>query len=63
MNKRDFRDHLVWVLFVSAWLAGTFYLFKRPFSAPVFAAWCGLVSTMTAAFHWLTIYDDKKPDA
>lgn len=62
MKGRDYRDYLVAALFVAVWTAGTYYIFRYP-SVPAFTAWCGLATTMTTAFHWLNIYDDKHPDS
>ena len=54
-------DAFVIAVITAAWAAATVYLFLHP-SDTSFGIWCGLASTLIGAYHWLTIYDDKKPD-
>lgn len=61
-NLRDYRDHVVMTLVSCAWVAATVYLFM--FHSDVnFATWCGFSATICGVYHWLTIRDDKQPDA
>jgi hypothetical protein len=60
--KCDLRDWLVILLVSLAWIAATAYMFKHP-SDLNFATWCGLAVTLTGAYHWLVIWDSKRPDA
>jgi hypothetical protein len=42
-------------------VAGTVYLFRNR-SDTNFATWAGLCLTVTGAYHWLCVRDDKTPD-
>jgi hypothetical protein len=56
------RDWFVILLFASAWIAGTIYLFLHP-AEGVFVAWAGMASSMGCAYHWMMVRDQKIPDA
>lgn len=58
----DFVDWFVRVLLVAAWSTGTVYLFKHP-SDMNFATWGTVSTAMVSAYHWLTVRDQKIPDA
>lgn len=60
-NQQDARDWFVMGAVTAAWMASTVYLFIHP-SEPAFATWAGLAATMTAAYHFLIVSDDKRPD-
>lgn len=40
----------------------TIYLYLHP-SDTNFLSWCGLVTTVTGVYHWISYRDDKVPDA
>lgn len=60
-NQRDARDWFVMGVVTAAWVASTAYLFIHP-SEAAFATWAALAATMTAAYHFLIVNDDKHPD-
>ncbi len=62
MNKRDCRDSFVMGAVGAAWAASTVYIFIHP-GEGAFATWGVLCATMTGAYHWLVMLDDKRPDA
>lgn len=62
MSGWDLDDWIIMALVVLIMLAGTVYLFLHP-AAAVFAAWCGLVTTVTGVFHFMRVKDDKEKDS
>ena len=62
MNKRDARDKFVLGAVTVTLAAGTVYLFEFHSDAN-FGIWASFVATIVSAFHWLTVYDDKRLDA
>ena len=54
-------DFLVGVIVTAEWAAATVYLFLHP-SEINFGTWCGFGATIGGIYHWLTVYDDKRPD-
>ena len=56
-----YADIFVMVIVSAAWIASTVYIFLHA-SDVNFATWCGMSATMGGIYHWLTVYDDKKPD-
>lgn len=55
-------DWFVMVKVSLMWTVSTVFLFMHPTEA-VFIAWCGFGGTVTAVYHWMTIRDQKIPDA
>jgi hypothetical protein len=60
--KWQLSDWLIMVNITSALTAATVYLFMHSGDA-AFLTWCGLVTTVTTAYHWLIIRDSKEKDA
>jgi hypothetical protein len=56
-----FADAFVIFVITAALTAATVYIYLHA-SDTNFAAWCGLVATVGGIYHWLTVYDDKRPD-
>lgn len=54
-------DYVVMFIVSAAWFSGTVFLFIHP-SEVNFATWAGLAVTIGGIYHWITVYDDKKPD-
>lgn len=59
--QAQLKDYLVMVIVTAAWVAGTTYIFVHP-SDVNFATWAAMAATMGGLYHWLTVYDDKRPD-
>jgi len=59
---RDASDFLIGILVAGVWIAGTVYLFRFHSDAN-FAIWGGICTTMTGAYHFLRIRDDKEKDS
>ena len=59
---RDWRDHAIAIALVAVLAIATIYLFKFH-SDMTFGGWVTLVGTLVPLFHWLSIFDDKRPDA
>jgi hypothetical protein len=59
---RDWRDHAIAIALVAVLTIATVYLFKFH-SDMTFGGWVTLVGTLVPLFHWLSIFDDKRPDA
>jgi hypothetical protein len=59
--QAQLTDYVVMGLVTAIGTAGTVYIFVHP-SEAAFGIWAGVVSTVTAAYHWITVYDDKRPD-
>lgn len=59
----DARDWFVMILVAAIWIAGTVFLFLHHSQPAIFATWCGLCTTMGGLYHWLTLRDQKVPDA
>lgn len=59
---RDWRDHAIAIAVVSVMLIASVYLFKYH-SDMAFGAWVTLVGTLIPLFHYLSIFDDKRPDS
>lgn len=55
-------DWFIMVKVSLMWTVATVYLFMNP-SEATFLAWCGFGGTVTAVYHWMTIRDQKVPDA
>ena len=60
-NIRDCRDTFVMGAVTAAWAASTVWVFLHP-SEGAFATWAGLASVMIGAYHFLVVFDDKRPD-
>jgi hypothetical protein len=60
MNKSDFRDWYIMLHMGGMLSASTWFMFLHP---ECFSQWAMFVATVGGIFHWLTIVDDKKPDA
>ena len=58
----DLDDWIVMLIVTAAWVASTVFLFKHPDPAN-FVTWAGFGATEVGVYRWLTIADDKKPDA
>lgn len=58
----DIRDVLVFVLVSAAWIVATIFLFKHATDFN-FATWAALCATITSAYHWIIMKDDKQTDA
>lgn len=54
-------DYFVLGMVSAAWVASTVYLFLHPTDTN-FATWGALAATMGGIYHWITVYDDKRPD-
>ena len=61
MTKLDIRDWLVVVLVAFILVVATIYLFTYP-EPMVFATWATVVGTVTSAYHWIVLKDQKEPD-
>jgi hypothetical protein len=61
-NLRDFRDDAVMGLVTAAWISATVFLFIHP-SEVNFATWATFSATICGVYHWLCVFDDKRPDA
>lgn len=61
-NLRDFRDDAVMALVTAAWIAATVFIFLYHTEVN-FATWATFSATICGVYHWLTISDDKRPDA
>jgi hypothetical protein len=61
MKRLDIRDYFVMALLSGLAAAGSVYVFKWPSNA-AFGIWAGVVGTLTGAFHFLSIGDDKRKD-
>ena len=61
-NLRDIRDHIVMVIVTVVLAFGTVFLVKHPTDGN-FLTWAGLVATVTGLYHFLCVFDDKRPDA
>jgi hypothetical protein len=57
----DIRDWIVMVLLASGFVASWGYVFVHPSDA-AFGICMGGQGTFVAAFHWMTVRDDKSPD-
>lgn len=62
MQLNDNRDWFIMGTISAAWTAATVYMFVHP-SPATFCAWCGLCATMTGAYHYLNVRDQKEADA
>ena len=49
-------------LVTAAWFVSTYFLFRHP-SESNFTTWATVTGTVTCAYHWLCIRDDKQQDA
>lgn len=61
-NLRDIRDHIVMVIVTVVLVFATVFLVRHPTDAN-FMTWAGLVATIVGVYHFLCIFDDKRPDA
>jgi hypothetical protein len=58
----DGRDALVMGLVTAAEIAATTYLFKHP-DTTAFGIWTGFTTTIIGFYHWICVFDSKRPDA
>lgn len=56
------RDWIVIVLMADIQLAATVFIFLHP-DGINFATWATLAGTLTGAYHWMVIRDQKQADA
>jgi hypothetical protein len=61
-HPADFRDVAVLVLISAGFLASWFYVFMHP-SDMAYATCVGGTGAWGCIFHWLTVRDQKIPDA
>lgn len=61
-NERDFRDVAVLTLISAGFLGSWIYVFMHP-SDVAFGVCVGGTGAWGCIFHWLTVRDDKVPDA
>lgn len=58
----DFRDWFILIHVNALVIAATIFVFQH--ADPVnFATWGGVVGTVTGAYHYLFVKDQKAPDA
>lgn len=60
--KMDVRDWLVGISMVVIHFIATVFLFQHP-EAMNFATWAAVTGSVTSAYHWTSMKDDKTPDA
>lgn len=62
----DFRDWFIVGCVSASWAAGTVFIFKfgsAANAAALMAAWGAVCATMTGAYHWIVMRDQKVKDA
>jgi hypothetical protein len=62
MKLSDLRDILVFIAVANIQICSTVFLFHHA-DGINFATWAGVCGTLTAAYHWMCVRDDKEKDA
>lgn len=62
MGEMQIRDWFVLAHVNIGWAAATVFLFLYPTSGN-FMTWAGVSTTIVGVYHWITMRDQKIPDA